>query len=84
MTVLDTVIHAFAAELQVPRGDIDPDLSLTTLQGADSVTMLRAVIAIEEALSVAIPDDVLFEALTARELAEFVTRLRDGAAGAAR
>ena len=81
MTVLDTVLHAVAAELQTPRGDIDPDLPLTTAHGVDSVMLLRAVVVIEEALSVAIPDDVLFEALTARELAELVTRLRDGAHG---
>jgi acyl carrier protein len=79
MTVLDTVIHAVAAELQAPGGDIDPDLPLTTLQGVDSVLLLRVVMAIEQELSVAIPDDVLFEALSARELAELVTGLRNGA-----
>lgn len=73
--VEDAVLVALAARLEVDRGDIDLDLPLHLLPRIESVRMLNVVVDLENSLGVAIPDDVPFEAATARDLAKLIQEL---------
>ena len=72
---LALVCAALAAEADPDLGQIDPDSELATIPGLVSVKALRAVVRIEDAYRIAIPDDFLFETATVRQLADLVTRL---------
>ncbi|HEV7898801.1 MAG TPA: acyl carrier protein [Planosporangium sp.] len=77
-TVQTTVVEALAANARLAPADIDPDVPMAALPGMDSIQLLRAVADLEEACDLAIPDDVLFQAKTARELAHLVADLIGG------
>jgi len=79
VTVLSTVVDVLAAQLALAPQDIDPDRPLSELPGMESVLLLRAVADIEDACGVSIPDDLLFETGTARDLALVVVE-RGGSA----
>ncbi|WP_235609240.1 acyl carrier protein [Frankia casuarinae] len=57
------------------KADIDLDLPMHLLPKIESVVILSVVVDLEDALSVAIPDDVPFAAVTARDLAELIKEL---------
>lgn len=73
--ILTTVRTVFGRHADLPPGAVDPDLPAIALSGIESVTLLRAVAEIEDLLGVAIPDEVLLERLTIRDLADVVARL---------
>jgi acyl carrier protein len=77
-TVEATVIRALAVNTRLAPRDIDPDAPMAALPGMDSIQLLRAVADVEEACRIAIPDDLLFQASTPRELAAFVAELPGG------
>lgn len=72
---LDIVVHALAAQANVPAATIDAGKPLSAVPGIESVKALRAITDIEDECDVVIPDDFLFETATVRELAEFVASL---------
>jgi len=72
---LTVVCAALAAEADPDLDGIDPDWQLTEIPGLESVRALRAVVRIEDACGIAIPDDFLFETNTVRQLADLVARL---------
>ncbi|MFV0129837.1 acyl carrier protein [Streptomyces sp. HMX112] len=63
------VVTALAEVLHTEPGGIGLDTPLAALPGMESVKLLRAVVRVEESCGVAVPDEVLYEAATARELA---------------
>ncbi|TDD34961.1 acyl carrier protein [Actinomadura sp. KC06] len=74
--VQQTVLEALAKRLNLDASTIDPDEPLRDLPSMESVVMLQVVVDIEDALEMTIPDDVAFEAVTARELAGVLVDLR--------
>ncbi|AEH10216.1 MULTISPECIES: acyl carrier protein [Protofrankia] len=74
-TVEDAVATALANRLQMDKADIDLDLPMHLLPRIESVVILSVVVDLEDVLGVAIPDDVPFEAVTARDLAALVQEL---------
>jgi acyl carrier protein len=73
-TIEDAVSTALANRLQMNKNDIDLDLPMHLLPNIESVVMLSVMVDLENALGVLIPDDVPFEAVTARDLA---TRIKE-------
>ncbi|WP_250285208.1 MULTISPECIES: acyl carrier protein [unclassified Frankia] len=74
-TVEDAVATALANRLQMDKADIDLDLPMHLLPRIESVVILSVVVDLEDVLGVTIPDDVPFEAVTARDLAALVQEL---------
>jgi acyl carrier protein len=74
-TVEDAVATALANRMQMDKADIDLDLPMHLLPKIESVVILSVVVDLENALGVAIPDDIPFEAVTARDLAKLVKEL---------
>jgi acyl carrier protein len=72
---LALVCAALAAEADPGLDGIDPSWELAAIPGLESVKALRAVVRIEDAYGISIPDDFLFETATVRQLADLVTRL---------
>jgi acyl carrier protein len=72
---LALVCAALAAEADPDLEKIDPAWELASIPGLESVKALRAVVRIEDAYGIAIPDDFLFETATVQQLADLVTRL---------
>jgi acyl carrier protein len=72
--VEQAVVEALAQVLAVDPEHIDPDAPLTSLPGMESVKLLRAVVRVEESCGMAVPDEVLYEAGTARELARNIAK----------
>ncbi len=74
-TVEDAVATALANRLKMDKADIDLDLPLHLLPKIESLVVLTVVVDLEDALNVAIPDDIPFEAVTARDLAKLIREL---------
>ncbi len=74
---LDVVVRALAGQVGIEPGRIDPDRPLSAVPGIESIHVLRAVTEVEEACSVLIPDDFLFETATVRKLADFIAGLME-------
>ncbi|MEU0247432.1 acyl carrier protein [Streptomyces sp. NPDC006235] len=72
------VVEALAQVLAVTPDSIDPDAPLNSLPGMESVKLLRAVVRVEESCGIAVPDEMLFEAGTARELAGNIAKSAEG------
>jgi acyl carrier protein len=72
------VVEALAQVLAVAPDSIDPDAPLNSLPGMESVKLLRAVVRVEESCGIAVPDEMLFEAGTARELAANIAKSAEG------
>lgn len=72
--VIGTVADLVAAEFGVPRADLTPDLDLSTVEGADSVKVLRVVAKIERAYDVELEDDEVFGFKTIRDVATSVQK----------
>lgn len=75
--VLSIVIQALAGQVGIEPGDIDADCPLSAVPGIESVHVLRAIAEVEDACSVLVPDDFLFESATVRELASFIAELAE-------
>jgi acyl carrier protein len=72
--VLATVRAAIGHQAGLDGAAIDPDTPVRAY-GLESLHLLRAVAHIEDEIGVAIPDDSLFEELTAGALADIVAAL---------
>ncbi|HEV2635620.1 MAG TPA: phosphopantetheine-binding protein [Actinocrinis sp.] len=72
---LALVCAALAAEADPDLVRIDPAWELSAVPGLESVKALRAVVRIEDACRIEIPDDFLFETATVQQLADLVTLL---------
>jgi len=72
---LAIVAAALAAEAGLDPGLIDAGQELATIDGIESVKILRAVVRVEEECGIAVPDDFLFETATVRALADLVSEL---------
>jgi acyl carrier protein len=76
---LAVVISALVAETGVDPGQIDPNQALVSLDGIESMKILRAVVRLEDEYHIVVPDDFLFETATVSDLAELVSRLAEEA-----
>ena len=74
---LAVVVRALANQIGIDAGRIDPDRPLSAVPDIESIHVLRAITEVEEACSVMIPDDFLFETATVRELADFIAGLME-------
>lgn len=74
-TVEEAVVTALAHRLKVDKSDIDLDLPMHLLPNIESVVILNVMVDLENMLSVVIPDDVPFEAVTARDLSKLIKEL---------
>ena len=68
------VIRALAAQVDLRPDEIDPETAISAIPEIESVKVLRAIVEIEDAFAIVIPDDFMFEA-TVADLAAFVTSL---------
>lgn len=73
------VVAALAAEADLHPSQIDAGQALATIEGIESVKIVRAVVRVEEECHIAVPDDFLFETATVGDLADLVTRLAEKA-----
>jgi acyl carrier protein len=69
------VIQALATQVELSPGEIDPLAALGAIPGIESVKVLRAIVEIEEAYAIVVPDDFLFETASVADLAAFVASL---------
>ncbi len=69
------VIAALATQVELRPDEIDPRDALGAIPGIESVKVLRAIVEIEEAYAIVVPDDFLFETATVADLAAFVASL---------
>jgi acyl carrier protein len=69
------VVRALATQVELSPGEIDPQAALGAIPGIESVKVLRAIVEIEEAYAIVVPDDFLFETATVADLAAFVASL---------
>jgi acyl carrier protein len=58
--IVATVTEIVAGEFGQPAGALTPDLDLTTIEGADSVKVLRSVAKIEQRYDIELEDDDVF------------------------
>lgn len=72
---LAMVAEALAAEAEIEPREIQPETELVAIEGIESVQIVRAVVRIEDACGIAVPDDFLFETATVRDLAVLVAGL---------
>jgi len=75
VTVADitaTLTRIVAAELGVPEASISADSNLRTMEGADSVKVLRTVAKIEREYDIELEDADVFEASTVADIARVV------------
>lgn len=71
------VIRALATQVDLRPDEITPQTALGAIPGIESVKVLRAIVEIEEACGIVVPDDFLFETATVAELAAFVASLAE-------
>jgi acyl carrier protein len=71
------VTQALATQTGLRPDEIDPGLALVAIPGIESVKVLRAVVEIEDAYGIVIPDDFLFETATVADLVAFVVNLAE-------
>lgn len=71
-TIIDTVTGLVANEFAVPQAELTADLDLTTVEGADSVKVLRVVAKIERTYDIELEDDEVFGFKTIRDVATSV------------
>ena len=82
LTVADltaAITGIVAAELGVAASSISPDSNLRTMEGADSVKVLRTVAKIERQYDVELDDEDVFGASTVAEIASVVHRALEAA-----
>jgi acyl carrier protein len=67
-----TMTGLVAAEFGVPASELSPDLDLTSVNGADSVKVLRIIARIERTYDIELEDDQVFGFKTIRDVSEAV------------
>lgn len=74
-SIVDVVVQALADRVDLAPSEFDLDWPLPAIPGIDSLLLLSTLVDIEEASHVTIPDDVLFQANSIRELATLIADL---------
>ncbi|SNQ51481.1 Phosphopantetheine-binding protein [Frankia canadensis] len=72
--LISEITEIVAEELGVEVDTVSADADLRTVQGADSVKVLRVIARIERARDVELEDEAVFGASTIREVAEVLHR----------
>ncbi|MCM3921871.1 acyl carrier protein [Frankia sp. AiPs1] len=72
--LISEITGIVAEELGVPIDSVSPEADLRSVQGADSVKVLRVIARIERARDVELEDEEVFGASTVREVAEVLQR----------
>ncbi|MBM7774116.1 acyl carrier protein [Actinokineospora baliensis] len=70
--VITTVTEIVATEFGLPAAEVGADVDLSSLEGADSVKVLRAVAKIERTYDIELEDDQVFGLKTVRDAATLV------------
>ncbi|MDX8050929.1 acyl carrier protein [Lentzea sp. BCCO 10_0798] len=70
--VIATVTKLVAAEFGLPENEIGADADLSSLEGSDSVKVLRTVAKLERTYDVELEDDQVFGLKTVRDAAQLV------------
>lgn len=70
--VITTVTKLVATEFGLPEDQIDADADLSSLEGSDSVKVLRTVAKLERAYDIELEDDQVFGLKTVRDAARLV------------
>jgi acyl carrier protein len=68
-----TLTGLVAAEFGLSAAELAPDLDLASVEGADSVKVLRIVARIERTYDIELEDDQVFGFKTIRDVSEAVT-----------
>jgi acyl carrier protein len=76
--IISTVIELVATEFGRPVAELTPDLDLSSVEGADSVKVLRAIARIERTFDVELEDDQVFGFKTINNVADAVMELMAG------
>jgi acyl carrier protein len=71
-SIIETLTALVASEFGQPASELAPDLDLSTVEGADSVKVLRVVAKIERAYDIELEDDEVFGLKTIRDVATAV------------
>lgn len=71
-TIIDTVTGLVSSEFGVPRDELTADVDLSTVEGADSVKVLRVVAKIERTYDIELEDEDVFGFKTIRDVATSV------------
>ena len=71
-TIVESVTDLVAQEFGVPRDSLTPELDLSTVEGADSVKVLRVVAKIERTYDIELEDDEVFGFKTITDVATSV------------
>jgi acyl carrier protein len=72
-TIIDTLTDLVANEFGVPRDGLTADVDLSTIEGADSVKVLRVVAKIERTYDIELEDEDVFGFKTIRDVATSVS-----------
>lgn len=73
--IISTVTALVAAEFGRPAAELTPDLDLSSVEGADSVKVLRSVARIERTYDIELEDDQVFGFKTIDDVADAVAAL---------
>ncbi|GAA3905012.1 hypothetical protein GCM10022244_13960 [Streptomyces gulbargensis] len=73
--VIRTVTDLVATEFGRPAAELTPDRDLTSVEGADSVKVLRSVARIERTYDIELEDDQVFGFKTIDDVADAVAAL---------
>lgn len=67
-----TLTGLAAAEFGLPAAELSPDLDLASVEGADSVKVLRVIALIERTYDIELEDEQVFGFKTIRDVSEAV------------
>ncbi|WP_309055396.1 acyl carrier protein [Streptomyces sp.] len=73
--IIRTVTDLVATEFGRPAAELTPDRDLTSVEGADSVKVLRSVARIERTYDIELEDDQVFGFKTIDDVADAVAAL---------
>ena len=75
--IANAVVTALADRVGLEPEAIDLDAPLAAIPGIDSILLLSALVEIEEACGMPIPDEVLFNSESVRDLIDVISTLRE-------
>ena len=73
----DTVVAVVADEMGLGRDQLAPETDLRTVEGADSIKVLRIIARIEQRYDVELEDEDVFGVSTVAEVVDVVARAID-------
>lgn len=74
-TIISTVTELVATEFGLPATELTPELDLSSVEGADSVKVLRAVARIERTFDIELEGEQVFGFKTVNNVADAVADL---------